>query len=118
MKRSDSSSELIGLYDVIARLMSIALQYGPPKKVGDLLAEAKCASAAPCLGTIAGNTARVYRISSVDICWSSTVVVMSEDTLRLQRRKKAHHDFERARLTRILQEGGCPRRRRGRPCGT
>ena len=28
MKGADCSSELIGLYDVIARLMSIALQYG------------------------------------------------------------------------------------------
>lgn len=42
----DCSSELIGLYDVIAHLMSLALQYGPPlKKVGDLLAGAQCA---PC----------------------------------------------------------------------
>jgi len=30
VKGSDCSSELIGLYDVIARLMSIALQYGAP----------------------------------------------------------------------------------------
>ncbi|MEP6958720.1 MAG: hypothetical protein ABI980_08310 [Nitrospirota bacterium] len=29
-KGSDCSSELIGLYDVVARLMSLALQYGPP----------------------------------------------------------------------------------------
>ena len=37
-KGSDWSSELIGLYDVIARLMSLALQYGPALgKVGDLL---------------------------------------------------------------------------------
>ncbi|MEO6110652.1 MAG: hypothetical protein ABIQ24_02335 [Nitrospiraceae bacterium] len=28
VKGLDSSSELIGLYDVIARLMSLALQYG------------------------------------------------------------------------------------------
>jgi hypothetical protein len=28
LKGSDCSSELIGLYDVIARLMSLALQYG------------------------------------------------------------------------------------------
>jgi len=40
------SSELIDLYDVIARLMSLALQYGAPlEKAGDLLAGAKCA---PC----------------------------------------------------------------------
>lgn len=44
LKGSDCSSELIGLYDVIARLMSLALQYGAPlEKVGDLLAEAQYA---------------------------------------------------------------------------
>lgn len=37
LKGPDCSSELIGLYDVIARLMSLALQYGAPlEKVGDL----------------------------------------------------------------------------------
>ena len=30
LKGPDCSSELIGLYDVVARLMSIALQYGAP----------------------------------------------------------------------------------------
>ena len=30
LKGSDFSSELIGLYDVVARLMSLALQYGGP----------------------------------------------------------------------------------------
>ena len=35
----DYSSELISLYDVVARLMSIALQYGASlEKVGDFLA--------------------------------------------------------------------------------
>ena len=44
LKGADCSSELIGLYDVIARLMSLALQYGAPlEKVGDLLADAKFA---------------------------------------------------------------------------
>ena len=42
LKGSDCSSELIGLYDVVARLMSLALQFGAPlEKVGDLLARAK-----------------------------------------------------------------------------
>ena len=42
VKGPDCSSELIGLYDVIARLMSLALQYNAPlEKVGDLLAGAK-----------------------------------------------------------------------------
>jgi len=30
VKGPDCSSELIGLYDVVARLMSLALQYGAP----------------------------------------------------------------------------------------
>ena len=35
IKGSDCSSELVGLYDVLARLMSIALQYGaPPPREG------------------------------------------------------------------------------------
>lgn len=51
LKGSDCSSELIGLYDVIARLMSLALQYGAPlEKVGDLLAAAKFAPCGPVSG--------------------------------------------------------------------
>jgi hypothetical protein len=49
---ADCSSELIGLYDVIPRLMSIALQCGAPlKKLGGLLAEAKFE---PC-GAVSGH---------------------------------------------------------------
>lgn len=63
VKGPDCSSELIGLYDVIARLMSIALQYAPPlEKLGDLLAGAKFAPAARCLDTIASSSVRVCRI--------------------------------------------------------
>jgi hypothetical protein len=53
VKGSDCSSELIGLYDVIARLMSLALQYGAPplEKLGDLLAGAQFA---PC-GRVSGH---------------------------------------------------------------
>jgi ribonucleoside-diphosphate reductase alpha chain len=48
VKGPDCSSELIGLYDVIARLMSLALQYDAPlQKVGDLLAGAKFAPCGP-----------------------------------------------------------------------
>jgi ribonucleoside-diphosphate reductase alpha chain len=51
LKGSDCSSELIGLYDVIARLMSLALQYGAPlEKVGDLLAGAKFEPCGPVSG--------------------------------------------------------------------
>lgn len=48
LKGADCSSELIGLYDVITRLMSLALQYGglPLEKLGDLLPEAKLIPAA------------------------------------------------------------------------
>jgi len=52
VKGADCSSELIGLYDVVARLMSLALQYGAPlEKVGDLLAGSKFA---PC-GLVVGH---------------------------------------------------------------
>jgi hypothetical protein len=51
VKGPDCSSELIGLYDVIARLMSLALQYGAPlAKVGDLLAGAQFAPCGPVSG--------------------------------------------------------------------
>jgi hypothetical protein len=51
VKGSDCSSELIDLYDVIARLMSLALQYGAPlEKVGDLLAGAKFSPCGPVSG--------------------------------------------------------------------
>src|ERR1700704_4900622 len=51
LKRRDCSSELIGLYDVIARLMSLALQYGAPlEKVGDLLTGGKFSPCGPVVG--------------------------------------------------------------------
>jgi hypothetical protein len=52
IKGSDCSAEWIGLYDVIARLMSLALQYGgvPLEKVGDLLAGARFAPCGPVSG--------------------------------------------------------------------
>jgi ribonucleoside-diphosphate reductase alpha chain len=51
LKGADCSSELIGLYDVVARRMSLALQYGAPlEKVGDLLAETKFAPCGPVSG--------------------------------------------------------------------
>jgi hypothetical protein len=51
LKGRDCSSELIGLYDVIARLISLALQYGAPlEKIGDLLAGAKFAPCGPVSG--------------------------------------------------------------------
>jgi hypothetical protein len=50
-KGPNCSSELIGLYDVIARPMSLSLQYGAPlEKVGDLLAAAKCVPCGPFVG--------------------------------------------------------------------
>lgn len=41
LKGPDCSSKLIGLYDVIARLMSLALPYALLEKVSDLLAGVK-----------------------------------------------------------------------------
>ena len=48
VKGPDCSSELIGLYDVVARLMSLALQCGglPLERVDDLFPEAKLIPAA------------------------------------------------------------------------
>ncbi|BFU94303.1 MAG: hypothetical protein NTNFB02_10250 [Nitrospira sp.] len=51
VKGPDCSAELIGLYDVIARLMSIALQYGAPlEQLGDLLSGAQFAPGGPVSG--------------------------------------------------------------------
>ena len=47
----DYTAELVGLYDVIARLMSLSLQYGAPlEKVGDRLAETRFAPCSPVSG--------------------------------------------------------------------
>lgn len=52
MKEADCTPETIALYDVIARLMSVALQYGHPlEKLGDLLTGAQFG---PC-GTVSGH---------------------------------------------------------------
>ena len=57
LKGSDCSSELIGLYDVVARLMSLALLYGAPlEKVGDLFTEAKLIPAASIWSLSAGGS--------------------------------------------------------------
>lgn len=51
VKGADCTSETIALYDVIARLMSIALQYGASlEKVGDLLTGAQFAPCGPVSG--------------------------------------------------------------------
>ena len=64
VKGRDCSSELIGLYDVIARLMSLALQYGAPlEKLGDLLTGVKFE---PC-GTVSGHDRLKYCTSLPDL---------------------------------------------------
>ncbi len=64
VKGPDCSSELIGLYDVIARLMSVALQYGAPlEKVADLLANTKFA---PC-GPVSGHDRLKHCLSLPDL---------------------------------------------------
>ena len=51
VKGLDCTAELVGLYDVIARLISIALPYGAPLgKVGDLLTGAQFAPCGPVSG--------------------------------------------------------------------
>lgn len=50
LKGRDCSSELIGLYDVIARLMSVALQDASLEKLADLLTGAKFEPAGPVSG--------------------------------------------------------------------
>ena len=64
LKGSDCSSELIGLYDVIAGLMSLALQYGnsPLGRSGISLQAPNLRHAARCLGTIASSSVRVCQI--------------------------------------------------------
>ncbi len=61
LKGRDCSSELIGLYDVIARLMSIALQYGAPRLRRWAISSqaSNLSQAAPSWGTIASRTVRV-----------------------------------------------------------
>lgn len=58
MKGPDCSSKLIGLYDVVARLMSIALQYGAPRlrRSANSSLGPNLRPAALCLGTIASST--------------------------------------------------------------
>jgi hypothetical protein len=64
LKGADYSSELIGLYDVIARLMSLALQYGAPRLRRSAISSLgrNLLHAAPCPVTIASSPARVCRI--------------------------------------------------------
>jgi hypothetical protein len=63
IKGPDCSSELIGLYDVIARLMSIALQHGASlDKLGDLLSGAQFE---PC-GPVSGHDGIKYCSSLPD----------------------------------------------------
>jgi hypothetical protein len=63
LKGADCSSELIGLYDIIARLMSVALQYGLHLRRSVISSQASnLFHAAPYLDTIASSPARVCRI--------------------------------------------------------
>ncbi len=51
VKGSDCTPEIIALYDVIARLMSVTLQYGASlEKLGDLLSGAKFGPCGPVSG--------------------------------------------------------------------
>ncbi|MEO6201981.1 MAG: hypothetical protein ABIP82_01975 [Nitrospirales bacterium] len=62
LKGPDCSSELIGLYDIIARLMSLSPQYGlRHEKIGDLLAGAK---SAPCGWHFGGSVLKAADLNS------------------------------------------------------
>ena len=51
VKGLDGTSKTVSLYDVLACLMSVALQYGAPlEKLGDLLASAKFVPCGPVVG--------------------------------------------------------------------
>jgi hypothetical protein len=74
VKGPNCSSELIGLYDVIARLMSLSLQYGPPP-----VRRSAISSLQPSVfhvGPIVGHDRITHRTSVLDfigsICWWST----------------------------------------------
>jgi hypothetical protein len=64
LKGSDCTSELIGLYDVSARLMSIALQHGASafEKLGDLLSGPNLSPVDRFLITIVSSIVQVCRI--------------------------------------------------------
>lgn len=63
VKGLDCFSELIGLDHVIARLMSLAVQYGPGLRRSAIsLLELKLPHIAPFSGALASNTVRVCRI--------------------------------------------------------
>jgi hypothetical protein len=48
VKGNDCTAEIVGLYDVLARLASLALQHGAPlEKVGDMLTGVKFEPAGP-----------------------------------------------------------------------
>jgi hypothetical protein len=64
--------------DRIARLMSLALQYGLRLRRSVISSQApSLPHAARCLGTITSSLARVCRISSAGICWWNTAAVTS-----------------------------------------
>ena len=68
LKGSDCSSELIGLYDVIACLMSLSLQHLHLRRSAISSQGRNSLHVAQCLGMIASSLARVCRISSADTC--------------------------------------------------
>ena len=64
VKSLDCSAELNGLYDVVARLMSLAPQYSIQSAISSLGLDLLLVALCP--GTIVSNIVRVCPISSVD----------------------------------------------------
>jgi hypothetical protein len=101
VKGPDCSAEEISLYDVVARLMSLALQYGASRSRKSVISlqALNLSRAAQYPGTIVSSIVRVCRISSVCTCWRSTADGMISPMFLAQRKRTAHHAFERVKLT-------------------
>ncbi len=84
VKGADDSSETIALYDGIARLMSIALQYGASlEKVGGLLTGAQFAPCWP----VSGFYLVQGRICSAGACVSARYLPAASGGVRTQWRE-------------------------------
>ena len=102
LKGSDCSSELLGLYDVIAGLMSLALQYGNSPRLegrGSPCRRQICAMRPGVWARLPQAVFESARSDRVTPAWWSTAAVMSRGMFLEQHRRRAHHDFESARLT-------------------
>lgn len=85
VKGADCTTETIALYDVIARLMSVALQYASLEKLGDLLTGAQFAPCGPVFGHVrlkhcSSLPDRIGRHLLVDYCGRDEMAHVPEAT--------------------------------------